>query len=93
MEMRMIRIGDRVRCMQSQDGKQSIIGKDGNVIDCSYDIVCVEFDEFIEGHNGGEICSDKFKFGKEGHCWNIISSELILLEKKKNSEEILKSWK
>ena len=59
------KLGDRVRCVKSYQGNNKIVGKTGKVIYDSGTHLLVEFDEYVDGHDGdwGEVR------GKDGYCW------------------------
>ncbi len=59
------KVGDRVRCIDRSDNPNAT-GKIGTVIDNSDFSVLVEFDEFVNGHDG---CGR----GKDGRCWWVTN--------------------
>ena len=70
--------GDRVKS-KFPVGDLNVSNAIGTVISASqrrfYNIVSVEFDDYIDGHcNGGT--------GKEGHCWDLYPNELERIEDK-----------
>ena len=62
-------IGDRVKGTEYA-GRLS--GKQGRVIGFSGNDVTVEFDEYINGHDGS-LCGTT---GKDGHCWHCLPHEV-----------------
>lgn len=62
------KVGDRVCCTKSYQGNDDIVGKTGTVKENEYpfhsDNILIEFDEYINGHDGA--CGEKYKYG---HCW------------------------
>ena len=66
------KVGDRVRATSpvGNDQKEDVIGTIRVYKDAESSI-CVEFDEYIGGHNGGEF--------KNGHCWWVYGEDLELV--------------
>lgn len=62
-------IGVRVIAVTAVDGKDDTYNKAGTIIANSganmFDI-CVEFDDYIYGHDGA---TGNGPLGKDGHCW------------------------
>ena len=73
------KVGDRVRCIDGLT-KKELVGKMGTVIDITgiegvfFNHVLVEFDEYINGHDG--IFGTK---GKDGHCWWLPKDKFELV--------------
>lgn len=63
-------IGARVIAVTEVDGKNDTYNRAGTIIansgNSEFDI-CVEFDDYIAGHNG--YVSGKGPMGRDGHCW------------------------
>lgn len=75
--IRELKIGDRI-CVERTDNNGYIIGNGkfniilGRVITRTrdqYGHILIEFDENIEGHDGGGL-------GRDGHCWCINGAYL-----------------
>ena len=64
--------GDRVNSLLPVGGEK-VVGAVGTVIDVEEDhlgvLICVEYDEDIEGH-------DNNRTGKDGHCWCSLPYKL-----------------
>lgn len=75
------KVGDRVKCIAAHDGNQHIVGKEGTVrnVTSSIDIVSVEFDEHVCGHDlqSGWHC-------EYGYGWNVASEKLELIPRPKS---------
>ena len=64
--MAKFKVGDRVRAIKIVDGKAEVVNQIGTIVGNVRDRLCVEFDNYIGGHDGSlmrGIC------GKSGHCW------------------------
>jgi hypothetical protein len=73
-------VGDRVKCIQTYDGRREAENKVGTVIATSVaGNIGVEFDEFINGHN----CNSR---GKPGYCWYLPEEYFLKLVKAKTIE-------
>lgn len=59
-------VGDRVVCINGGSWSRPIVGKKGTVRFVSEHSFGIEFDEYMDGHGGGEVWN-----GKYGHCWNL----------------------
>lgn len=70
--MRELKIGDRVKCISL---KTEAIGKIGTVrgFVCTYPHILVEFDEYINGHDGLNKCDYK---GRNGYCYYLDKEHL-----------------
>lgn len=88
------KIGDRVRCIDGLTNS-NVTGKIGTVIANGNPhlthYVLIEFDEYIDGHDG--YCDAE---GKPGHCWWVLDDKLILVKTKrkpviiyKNGQEVI----
>ena len=53
-------------------------GMKGTIIFITQELVLIEFDDFINGHDGNRRGSIK---GKDGHCWWISEEGLIEIAK------------
>lgn len=75
------KVGDRVKCIAVHDGNQHIVGKEGTVrnVASSIDIIAVEFDKHVCGHDlqSGWHC-------KYGYGWNVASEKLELIPRPKS---------
>lgn len=61
------KVGDRVKCIKSFMMREEAVGKFGiikYITDKSQERVGIEFDEFIEGHDG-------WGRGKDGYYWEF----------------------
>lgn len=74
------KVGDRVRCIAPQDGNTSIVGQKGTVrsVEGSLDIVSVEFDNYVNGHELQSFCRCKYGYG-----WHVDAHKLELIPKPK----------
>ena len=84
----MFNVGDRVVC-KSDDAFRELLGTRGTVRDIDGTSVLVEFDDFINGHDGNNKC-------KDGHGWWCDEDVLALdtvsaLKFKKGDNVIVKS--
>lgn len=71
----MFKVGDRVRVVSEYSSGKKLKGHFGTIVDANNGrSVCVEFDEYINGHDGNDIAS----LGRDGHCWWIDVEELII---------------
>lgn len=61
--MMIFHVGDRVRAISEYMGNQKIINQIGTIIRIDLQSMVVEFDNDIDGHDGG------FGTGKYGYCW------------------------
>lgn len=61
------KIGDRVRTHNENNIGTIIDFNDAHV-------ALIEYDEFIDGHDGGGI-------GKDGHCWLVFTTDLKLVKR------------
>ena len=78
--MKNFKIGDKVKCIERYCGNESIIGQKGKIIvlmsQNSHHDYGIEFENKIyHGHNCDGV-------GREGYCWFIPESLLVLIEKK-----------
>ena len=78
--MAKFKVGDRVRCIAAQDGNSRIVGQKGTVrsVGDSLDIVAVEFDNYVDGHELQSFCRCKYGYG-----WNVAVHKLELISKPK----------
>ena len=60
------KIGDRVIC--TNPGEENCFNKVGTITK-EGDIVCVEFDTYVDGHKGNT--------GKKGFCWYLTQEEIM----------------
>lgn len=73
-------VGDRVRNIKEYDYHPEAVGKIGTVIQVTdSDYTAVEFDEYVDGHNG-------LGNGKEGYCW-CFEPEYLELVKDESKQE------
>lgn len=71
----MFNLGDRVRCIKSNN--PTIIGQIGTVIDIDdFGDIGVEYDNPI---SNGHSCAGS---GADGHCWRSIAGNLELVSKR-----------
>lgn len=70
----MFKIGDRVKVIKDIWDK-NLLNKIGTVIDKGDLYSTIEFDIFINGHEGNGS-------GKKGHCWNLNENEIELVKNK-----------
>lgn len=86
-----LKIGDRVRVKEIFNWGRILLkkGLTGKVIGKHGTIICIEFDEYIDGHDGAVFNS----IGKNGYCWNFENEELeyfeIIKEKEMKKEDII----
>ena len=74
-----IKIGDKVECIEQHDDNTVIVGKFGTVVSKRAGSKWgVEFKEDIGGHNLGELCED-------GYGWSIQEYKL----KKKSKRQVI----
>lgn len=66
-------VGDRV-VMLKNDNREKLFDLEGTIIikDPVDNQYCVEFDEYISGHDGAGR-------GKDGHCWWVLGKEIKLV--------------
>ena len=78
--MAKFKVGDRVRCIAAHDGNSRIVGQKGTVrsVEDSLDIVAVEFDNYVNGHELQSFCHCKYGYG-----WNVAAHKLELISKPK----------
>lgn len=83
----MYKIGDRVIAID-EVGHKEVIGIKGTIIyiDTSDNTYLVEFDDYIDGHDGNRR---RCKRGKSGHCWWCYSEDISKI--KETHETVLKS--
>lgn len=87
-----LKVEDRVRVKETFnfDIKKFKKGLKGTVLENNGDIFCIEFDTYINGHNGGDIFGSS---GKDGYCWNFDIEEQkcfeIIKEKEMKKEDII----
>ena len=74
------KVGDRVQCIAAHDGNTKIVGQKGTVrsVGDSLDIVAVEFDNYVDGHELQSFCRCKYGYG-----WNVAAHKLELISKPK----------
>lgn len=79
------KIGDRVKYTEEAGDaeKKNEIGTIINIDKSNDKTILIDFDNFIDGHNGnfGKIQ------GKDGHCWWCEEKDLELIEKTKTSKK------
>jgi hypothetical protein len=83
--------GQKVICIESQDGKSSAIGKIGTIlgfVDSPEELgnILIQFDKNINGHNGNykiDMNTKKQLMGKWGYCWYLPSYKLKIYNKNK----------
>jgi len=74
-----IKIGDKVECIEQHDGKSCIVGKFGTVVvKRAGSKWGVEFKEDIGGHSLGRVC-------EHGYGWDIPEYKL----KKKSKRQVI----
>ena len=77
------KIGDRVRTTKSIKTKGFFeigTGYTGKIINIEFGRICVEFDTYINGHNGERYSNVK---GKDGYCWWVKPTEITIISNKK----------
>ncbi len=84
--MAKFKVGDRVRCIAAHDGNSHIVGQKGTVrsVEDSLDIVAVEFDNYVYGHELQSPCRCKYGYG-----WNVAAEKLELIPKSKHDPKII----
>lgn len=82
--MAKFKVGDRVRCIAAHDGNSRIVGQKGTVrsVGDSLDIVAVEFDNYVDGHELQSFCRCKYGYG-----WNVAAHKLELISKPKSKHD------
>lgn len=80
----MYKIGDRVIAIK-EVGNDAKINVTGRIIDIDNDDYLVEFDEYINGHDGNLW---GFKTGKKGYCW--WCKETNIIKTKETHKTVLK---
>lgn len=79
----MFKVGDRVKCISSFEGKNDLIGKTGRVVGLMGDSVGVSFDGWTGGHSlDGRVSNNSGRWGS--------ADALKLIGKKKPTKFILK---
>lgn len=75
------KVGDRVKCIAEHDGNRHIVGQEGTVRNAasSIDMIAVEFDKYVCGHDLQSGCHCKYGYG-----WNINADKLELIPKPKS---------
>lgn len=78
--MAKFKVGDRVRCIAAHDGNSRIVGQKGTVrsVGDSLNIVAVEFDNYVYGHELQSFCRCKYGYG-----WNVAAHKLELISRPK----------
>jgi hypothetical protein len=84
-----MKIGDRVigNC-PIQRG----YGIRGTVIDLDTGATTVEFDVFINGHDGFGFTTNEYRRGKDGYCWCFFSEDDLKIDEVYTVKEILKNY-
>jgi len=82
----MFKIGDRIKVIDSYDANNYILNKTGTIVVIHNDKTrssefLIEFDEFINGHDGRNGYGTFYR-GKKGHCWWLNSYSLRLSSNK-----------
>lgn len=82
--MAKFKVGDRVRCIAAHDGNSRIVGQKGTVrsVEDSLDIVAVEFDNYVDGHDLESFCRCKYGYG-----WNVAPEKLELIPRPKSKHD------
>ena len=76
-----LKIGDRVKVVLPKFDEEALLGETGKVIAFKYDLIGVDFDNDIGGH-------DCCKRGRDNHCWWVCRTSLKKIEDaKENTEE------
>lgn len=70
----MYQIGDRVRCLvdNPENNGHIVCGSMGTVVYCEGNIVFVEWDNYVDGHDCDGHASEW------GYGWNVLSSDVEL---------------
>jgi hypothetical protein len=70
----MYQIGDRVRCLvdKPENNGYIVCGSTGTVVYCEGDIVFVEWDNYVDGHDCDGHASEW------GYGWNVLFSDVEL---------------
>lgn len=76
------KVGDRVKCIKTYDNNRNAVGKIGTVIDLLRNGVVVQFDEYIDGHDGTGN-------GKCGYCWVFCKNASEYLIPYKDNRKIV----
>lgn len=84
-----LKIGDRVRMISNPKfieftGDKSIIGMAGTIKNLNETCACVEFDDYMVGHDGS-------RSEKNGYCWYIPYERLEKIEETKEENEEIKA--
>ena len=84
----MYKIGDRVVAIEEVGYHDGVKGVKGTIIDFDpiYRDYLVEFDDYINGHDGNAMM---FKKGKSGHCWWCDGDDISKI--KETHKTVLKS--
>lgn len=69
----MFKIGDRVKVISDYSGGKMLKNHVGTIVYIDRSTVCVEFDEYIDGHNGSVIDG----LGKNGYCWWVALNHIV----------------
>lgn len=65
----MFEVGDRIVGNKEAYAHKSLKGEIGTIVCVGEDWAVVEFDNYINGHDGGNL-------GKDGHCWGLPPNKL-----------------
>ena len=87
--MATFRVGDRVRTKIHVGNNTFVntVGFEGTIIIANHEarMICVEFDNFISGHDGHSYDGIG---GRDGHCWYVAIGDLEKIKKEKKQVEL-----